>query len=131
MTKRQWKKELAKRRAAKRKVKAAPKKALAAWSQEVRSEGVCCVPGCGATDNLQAHHILPKERYPEFKTHLTNGVVLCPLHHKFGRYSAHRNPLWFVLMLRREYPEIYAWAKANVGSDSKKRKGNGEWNDVP
>src|ERR1700744_1256469 len=81
------------RRKAKREAKSGPKRRLAAWSLVIRSEGKCVV--CGATEHLNAHPLLPKERYPQLKLKVINGVCLCPTHHKFGRYSAHRNPIWF------------------------------------
>lgn len=103
------------KRKAKRAAKAAPKNRLVAWSLRVRACGKCAV--CDATDHLQAHHILPKERYQEFKFKQINGVVLCPTHHKFGRYSAHRNPLWFTLWLQQHRPKQYAWAVEHLGTE--------------
>jgi 5-methylcytosine-specific restriction endonuclease McrA len=101
-------------RKAKRAVKAAPRKALAQWSLAVRACGCCVV--CGATAHLNAHHLLPKERYPEFKLLTINGVPLCPGCHKFSKYSAHRNPIWFTLWLRANRREQYQWAKQHMGS---------------
>lgn len=106
------KKRIAARRA-KRAVKAAPRKALAEWSLAVRAAGRCAV--CGATEHLNAHHLLPKERYPEFRLEVVNGVALCPTCHKFGKFSAHRNPIWFTIWLRRERPEQYFWCKQQMG----------------
>jgi 5-methylcytosine-specific restriction endonuclease McrA len=101
------------RRKAKRAAKAVPRNALVAWSREIRCDGECSV--CGATEHLQAHHVLPKERYQNLKLDLMNGVALCPTCHKYGKYSAHRNPMWFTLWLRAHRPEQYAWAKLNMG----------------
>lgn len=120
MTIRQLRKAQAKRRGEKRRAKAAPKKALAAWSKEVRKEGKCQI--CGSTNHVQAHHILPRERYPEHKLNPMNGVALCSNHHKWSKWSAHRNPLFFILWLRRKFPDKYEWAKANVGVDPTARK---------
>ena len=36
-----------------------------------------------------------------------NGILLCPKHHKFGRFSAHKNPLWFINLLQDCDPETY------------------------
>lgn len=118
----------------KRALKAAPKNRLSAWAGSTVAVGRCAVCGVGNVQRmnpdgtprknkrggpiiawLHAHHLLPKERYPEFKFEPVNGVALCPSHHKFGRYSAHRNPIWFVVWLRRHRPEQYAWAKAHMG----------------
>lgn len=100
-------------RKAKRAVKAAPRLALQAWSANVRKRGMCEV--CGNSENIQAHHILPKERYPEFKLEPLNGIALCPLHHKFGKYSFHRNPLWSMVWLSRNMKYRYKWAVFNMG----------------
>lgn len=104
------------RRKVKRAAKAAPKNRLARWSKRVRSGGKCDV--CGKKENLQAHHVLPKERYPELKFKRINGVCLCPTHHKFGKFSAHRNPIWFAVWLKTQQLEKYLWAIASMGQES-------------
>jgi hypothetical protein len=101
------------KRKAKREAKAAPRKALATWSAQVRSVGRCAV--CGSDRYLNSHHLLPKERYPEYRLEPLNGVCLCPTHHKYGRYSFHRNPIWAVLWLRRCRQDQFNWAKAHLG----------------
>lgn len=114
--------------------KAAPRQALSAWAREVVSCGACAVCGVGVHRKLDkkgrpklnkkgmpilvplhAHHLLPKERYPELRCEPMNGICLCPLHHKFDKYSAHRNPIWFVLWLRRHRYQQYLWCKARIG----------------
>ena len=99
-------------------IRMAPKKALAAWSVQIRSCGFCAV--CGPSVKhpvLHAHHLLPKERFAQFKFVPINGIALCPLHHKFGTWSAHRHPIWFVIWLRRHRPEQFAWARENMGRE--------------
>lgn len=49
---------------------------------------------CDKTDRLNAHHIIPRE-FKETRHDTLNGIALCSLHHKFGMFSAHKNPLWF------------------------------------
>lgn len=72
---------------------------------------------------LDAHHLLPKERYPEFAHTDINGICLCPAHHKYDRYSFHRNPVWAVLWLRQNRPEQFNWCKQHMGThDSRPRK---------
>jgi hypothetical protein len=110
------------RRKAKRAIKAAPRLALSAFNREGREQGYCDV--CGPEipiepGKLHSHHILPKERYPEFKLERINQAILCPLHHKFGRWSAHRNPIWFVIWLKKNFPEKYRWAKEHIGVEPK------------
>lgn len=100
------------RRKEKRRIKAAPKLALSAWSREVRKGGKCEV--CGRTDYLNAHHILPKESYKYLKLHPMVGICLCPTHHKYGPYSAHKNPIWFVKWLRQNDLEKFQFAMKHV-----------------
>lgn len=90
------------------------KKLLKQWSDEVRACGHCMI--CGRTDFLQAHHILPKEYYHEFQFVVINGVCLCPKCHKFGKWSAHKNPVWFTEWLRKNRPEQYQWVIDHMGT---------------
>ena len=54
---------------------------LEKWAQEVKNrDGNRCVI-CGSTDNLDAHHIIPKRTHPEFEFQVENGVTLCREHH--------------------------------------------------
>jgi 5-methylcytosine-specific restriction endonuclease McrA len=101
------------RRKAKRAAKAAPRNRLAKWSKRVREAGACAV--CGATENLNAHHLLPKERYPEFKFKMINGIALCPRHHKFDKFIAHRNPIWFAVWLHIFRPSQYDCVIEHMG----------------
>jgi hypothetical protein len=93
----------------------AKRKSLADWSKKVRERdgGACIV--CGSASTLNAHHVLPKENYHEFMYEVINGVTLCPTHHKFGKYSAHKNPIWFAKYLQEFRCEQYNWACKNVG----------------
>jgi hypothetical protein len=91
------------------------KKKLSEWSLSVRArDGKKCVV-CNREDFLNAHHILPKENYKEFMYDIMNGITLCPSHHKFSKYSAHKNQVWFAEFLRTYCKEQYKWAIANVG----------------
>lgn len=89
-------------------------KALKKWSGEVRGNagGACEV--CGKTRGTQAHHLLCKERYPEFRTHPMNGICLCAGCHKFGRLSAHRNGIWFTVWLATHKQQHYQWVIKNL-----------------
>jgi len=46
-----------------------------AWRKFVVSVGFC--KSCGATESLQAHHILPKSKFPNLIHDLSNGICLC------------------------------------------------------
>ncbi len=45
-----------------------------------RSGGHCQYPGCTATRELEAHHLIADERGG--RTELDNLILLCPRHHK-------------------------------------------------
>ena len=98
---------------AKRLVRSKANKELANWARAIRSMGFCEVNGC-LSERINAHHILDRTRYPEFKTDMLNGVCLCSFHHKFGKLSAHRNPLWFTDWLKTNKPLKYKWAMEHL-----------------
>lgn len=58
------------------------------WTKDVIArDGECQV--CGSKDNLEAHHILPKSKFPEKMYDLDNGVTLChECHLKTDTYGA-------------------------------------------
>ena len=99
-----------------RKERIQKRKQLVEWSKSVRNRDVTCIV-CGRTDRLNAHHILPKENYKEFMYEEINGITLCPIHHKFGKFSAHRHPIWFCIFLRNKRRKQYEWAKKNMGEE--------------
>lgn len=120
------------KRKIKRQLKAAPKIRLRKWAKRVTAGGKCEV--CGKTPHkiktkkgkdftvgIDAHHILPKERYPLFKFKQINGIALCKVHHKYGRYSFHRNPAWSMVWLKKNQPRKYKWAVKHMG----------DWTDEP
>ena len=76
-------------------------------------DGNKCVV-CGSTKFVQAHHVFPKERYPELRLTLENGISLCATHHKFGKYSAHLNPFWFSAWCDKNLPRWFRWWVVNV-----------------
>jgi hypothetical protein len=65
------------------------KRALQGWSILVknRDDNMCIY--CGSTNNLHAHHELPKKDYPELALVLNNGITIC----KEGHLQAH-NGSW-------------------------------------
>lgn len=99
------------------------------WSVQVRATGACAVCGDDGMRTklnkktgkmvtrcvLNAHHLLPRERYPQFATVLINGICLCPGCHKYGERSFHRNPIWSTLWLRKHRPDQFLWCKAQLG----------------
>lgn len=53
---------------------------------------------CGKRERANAHHIIPRT-FKDTRWDFKNGILLCPKHHKLGKYSAHKHPLWFVTWL--------------------------------
>lgn len=98
-----------------KKARTAARKSLAAWSLAVRKKGKCDI--CKAKKNLQAHHLLPRERYKTLRIEIMNGVCLCPTCHKWGRKSAHRNSVFFSEWLRKERPEQFAWVISHMNCE--------------
>jgi 5-methylcytosine-specific restriction endonuclease McrA len=77
------------------------------WREQVKAiyNNKCAI--CGETKMLNAHHIIPKE-IKEFRWDIDNAIALCPKHHRFGfKISAHQNPLIFLLLFEKLYPERY------------------------
>lgn len=68
----------------------------------------CAIPGCETAKKLNAHHIIPRE-FIETRYDSKNGIALCPTHHSFGKFSAHKNALWFSEFLRKEYPAHFEY----------------------
>lgn len=88
------------------------RKLLHKFSLAVRERDKSCVI-CGQTNRLQAHHILEKKYYPEFRTDEMNGITLCAKHHLFCRCAAHTNAVWFSLWLQTNRPEQFELEKKN------------------
>lgn len=57
---------------------------------------------------LQAHHIIPRTIYA-LRHDVKNGITLCVGHHKWGKFSAHGNGLWFTKWLKEHKPEQYEY----------------------
>lgn len=92
------------------------RKALTTWSSAVRARDnhTCIV--CGNPKYLNAHHILQKSRYPEYKLEVDNGVSLCAGCHNFKRLSAHQNAIWFSEWLKANRPELFQIALSRINA---------------
>jgi len=91
------------------------------WSELVRHQWQRC-PICGNT-NVQAHHILTKGAYPQYRHALINGIGLCYQCHvgqKRGHISAHGTPRAFDDWLREHCSERYAWTERARRRDEKR-----------
>lgn len=81
------------------------------WRQMIfEIEGNKCAV-CGATEHLNAHHLIPRT-FLYFRHDLRNGILLCPSHHKYGNVlSAHKNPIRFVLWFMENRPTQWSWLR--------------------
>lgn len=91
------------------------KKALAEWSNLIRIKNKCEI--CGSKENLQAHHIFSKNHFKKYKYHPKNGICLCSSCHRFGRFSAHGNGIFFSHFLSKHFPRRWAWANDVVTAE--------------
>lgn len=93
------------------------RKKLSEWSLAIRTrdakdgEHTCALCGrstqSDSTVRLNAHHILPKKFFPDVQFEMWNGVSLCPKCHTFGKFSAHKNGVFFAEWLKHSRPEQY------------------------
>lgn len=83
-------------------------------SKEIRERdnNQCVI--CGKTGLLHVHHILPKERFKDLKFDPLNLISLCPSCHRFSRYSAHKNGLFFSEFLRLKRPIQYQYCMNKI-----------------
>lgn len=47
------------------------------WKKNVHERDIYKCQVCGANTNLHAHHIKPREKYPELQFDISNGITLC------------------------------------------------------
>ena len=74
------------------------------WRANVlnRDDNQCVI--CGHDKKfLNAHHLIPKN-FDEFALLIDNGISLCPGCHTLGKFSAHKNPIWFVEWMKINRP---------------------------
>lgn len=66
-------------------------------------DGKCAI--CGK-ENANVHHIEGR-RILSCRWYLPNLILLCPLHHTFGLFSAHQSPLQFHAFLLDTYGDKF------------------------
>lgn len=81
--------------------------ALKAWSKAVQDRDGHKCSICQHTEHIQSHHILDKRYYKEHSLNIDVGVSICIVHHKWGKFAAHTNALWFTYWLQKNRPEQY------------------------
>lgn len=88
-------------------------KADKTWKELVFLLGGSKCAICGSVEYIQAHHIIPRNILLS-RHNAMNGILLCPSHHKYSFvFSAHKNPVRFILWLQEHQPERWAWLSKN------------------
>ena len=62
---------------------------------------------------LNAHHLVPRQ-FIEYRLEMDNGITLCVHCHNFGKFSAHKNPLWFANWLKQNKEDDYVRAMVRL-----------------
>jgi hypothetical protein len=90
------------------------KKEYRVWRTAVIArDKTCVVCGKGPKYN-NTHHLIPHE-FQDYEYEIDNGITLCPRHHALGKFSAHKNPIWFIKFLSKKFPELYWIAIDRLG----------------
>ena len=89
-----WKKAVKKAKTTRRKLRDQLDKL---WSGIVKQRAgyKCEYQTCNKVDYLNSHHIFGRSNL-SVRWDLNNGACLCPGHHTFNNYSAHKAPIWFI-----------------------------------
>lgn len=69
------------------------------WSFNVKNKAGNQCERCKRKTHNNAHHLLPKELYPEHRHEEWNGICLCARCHRWGKLSAHQDGIGFVSFL--------------------------------
>ena len=85
------------------------------WANEIKAVGSCEVSGL--TENLNAHHLLSKGAFPQFRFDLSNGVCLTADYHTFNKDICPHGTLpameRFLEWLKTERPGQFQWYEEN------------------
>lgn len=83
------------------------------WKQQIyERDNFCCV-FCNNGIKLEgrrknAAHIIPEE-FEETRHDIMNGLTACIMHHKWGKFSMHQNPLYVIEWLKEHRPQQYEY----------------------
>lgn len=100
----------------KKMARTAKRKQLIQWSKDVRErDGNKCIV-CGKTEYLNAHHLIPKKRFPQYMLEINCGITLCPYCHQFGPFAAETNGIFSAEFLKKYRIEQWNWVieKLNI-----------------
>lgn len=92
------------------------------WSLIVRQEGKCELCGIeykaintnGKITKLDSHHLISRNiKNMPIKFDINNGICLCPICHKWGSLSFHRDPITTITWLIKNHPDKYNYVLNN------------------
>lgn len=81
------------------------------WSLKVKSVFGCKCAVCGATENLNSHHIEPRTSSAVIRWDALDGISLCVIHHKYGRDAAHKSSIFFYEFVKGLVPNVIEYIK--------------------
>ena len=83
------------------------------WRQKVIERDKCCAICLRSDVRLNVHHLIPKQ-FEKFRYDVNNGIVLCTHHHTLGKFSPHKNAIWFAKWLYNNKRDTYDWVIENL-----------------
>jgi hypothetical protein len=60
----------------------------------LKRDGGCVICSEKILKYCNVHHLVPS-MFHKYEFELDNAICLCPNHHTLGKFSAHKNPIWF------------------------------------
>lgn len=79
------------------------------WSLAVRDDWAWRCAVCGSRDELNAHHLIPRE-HTATRYAMRNGICLCSRCHKFcTERSPHQNAAGWLRWLKEHHPALAEW----------------------
>lgn len=91
------------------------------WAEITRKSCNGCAV-CGRL-NAQAHHLLSKGAYPQYRHAIEDGLPLCYMHHTAhipNEISAHGTPIAFMEWLKENYFDKWTWVQEARRADCKR-----------
>ena len=72
-----------------------------------------CAVDKDCSGNLEAHHLITRS-HRNTRHEITNGILLCSLHHKYStELSPHAGPVGFGVWMEKNRPEQWDWVICN------------------
>jgi len=98
---------------------------LTLWSKKAHEihNNCCAICGLktgdivdGKKQKIDAHHVEDKTNY-SLRFDIRNSILLCVWHHKFGKNSAHRSPIFFIDWMEKNRPKQILYVREHRNDD--------------